>query len=290
MSSASPSRPGFYKDQNTGRNSASLVALVPDAPLASSPPACKQDAGSAVRSVERALMLLEALASASSPSRLSELAQATGLAKATVHRMLNALAMRGYAARAGEGYTLGSRLFQVAADGRQADSLQRLFMPFLVELHQRTRGAVSVGLLSGSQVLYSGSVHDYRSTPRSQESALAHCTALGKLLLAYQPRAGHGLGGEKLERLTSKTVATMADLRLQLMDIRRRGVAYALEERILGEVEIAAPVFACNGQVVTGLSVAGRIGGLDVESAVMHLTRTARLASVYCREKGLAAA
>ena len=101
--------------------------------------------------MERALVLLEALASAPSPSHLSELAQATGLAKATVHRMLSALVGRGFAARADDGYTLGSRVFQLAADARHADRLQRLFMPFLLELHVRTRVTVSVGLLSGTQ-------------------------------------------------------------------------------------------------------------------------------------------
>jgi IclR family transcriptional regulator, KDG regulon repressor len=244
--------------------------------------------GTAVRSVDRALMVLEALASASSPSPLAELADATGLPKATVHRLLNTLAVRGFAARADEGYMLGSRLFLLAADARQADRLQRLFMPFLLELHVRTRAAVSVGVLSGSQVLYSGSVHGYQGTPRSRDAVPAHCTALGKLLLAYQPDAARGLG-EELPRLTSKTVATMAELRLQLADIRRRGVAFAHEERIRGEVEAAVPVFAHHKQVVTGLSVAGAAGSLDVESAVMHLTRIAPRASAHCREEAAAA-
>lgn len=270
---------------NTGSVSSRSGALGPEAPVACSRPARSQDTGTAVRSVERALMLLEALASASSPSHLSELAQETGLAKATVHRMLNALLVRGFAARAEGGYTLGGRVFQLATDVRQADRLQRVFMPFLLELHVRTHGAVSVGLLSGSQVVYSGSVHDHRSTPRPPEAAPAYCTALGKLLLAYQPSALRGLRGERLEKLTSKTAASMADLRLQLTDIRRRGVAYAIEERIPGEVEVAAPVFAPDRQVLTGLSVVGTAGRLDVESAVMYVTRIAVQASVYCRGK-----
>ena len=272
----------------TARVSAGLGALGPVAPAVRPLPASSHDTGTAVRSVERALMLLEALGSAPSPSRLSELAQATGLAKATVHRILNALVVRGFAARAEEGYTLGGRVLQLAADVRQADRLQRLFMPFLLELHVRTRGAVSVGLLSGSQVVYSGSVHDYRGTPRLRETAPAYCTALGKLLLAYQPSVLHGLGGERLEKLTSKTVASVADLRLQLTDIRRRGVAYAIEERVPGEVEVAAPVFGLDRQLITGLSVVGTAGALDLEVSVMFLTRIALQASVHCREKGIA--
>jgi IclR family transcriptional regulator, KDG regulon repressor len=281
--SSSPAGPNGILDVT--RAPAGIEALTPAAPIAPAHPIGSQDSVTAVRSVERALTLLEALGSASSPSHLSDLARATGLAKATAHRMLNALVVRDFAARAGESYTLGSRLLNLAADARRADSLQRLFMPYLLELHERTRGVVSVGLLSGGHVLYSGSIHDYRGTPQPRQPIPAHCTALGKLLLAYQPSAACRLGMQKLERMTSKTVVTTANLRLQLMEIRRGGVAYAYEERILGEAEVAAPVFAYSRRVITGLSVAGPVTTFDVEQTAMHLTRIAHLASVYCRNK-----
>jgi IclR family transcriptional regulator, KDG regulon repressor len=266
-----------------GPVSARADAAAPEGLVGRPDAACPQGTGTVVRSVERALMLLEALATASSPAHLSELAQATGLAKTTVHRMLNALVLRGFATRADGGYTLGTRLFQLAAEVSQVDRLQQRFMPFLLELHLRTRGAISVGILSGSQVLYSGSVHDYQGTPFSREVAPAHCTALGKLLLAYQPQAVQGLGGPKLERLTRNTVSSIAALHMQLVGIRRRGVAYAFEERVPGEWEVAAPVFADNGQVATGLSVAGTAGRLELEAVVMHVTQVARQASLQGR-------
>lgn len=245
-------------------------------------------AGSPVRSVERALMLLEALGSASSPVHLSDLARATGMSKATVHRMLGSLAVRQFVARVGEDYTLGSRLFELAANAELAGRLQRLLMPFLLEVFGRTHGAVSVGVLRDCHVLYSDPLYDQRYIPRARAAAPAHSTALGKLLLAYQPGAAAGLREHELARCTDNTVTTVAGLRLQLGEIRRQGVAYSHEERIPGEIEVAVPVFTTHRRVVTGLSVSGTVGKLDLEAAAMHAIRVARGASAYCQERTVA--
>lgn len=254
--------------------------------LGASPLRPELTAGSPVRSVERALTLLEVLASASSPTQLSDLARATGLAKATVHRMLGSLVVRQFAAKVGENYALGSRLFELAADAQQNPrSLQRLLMPFLLELFSRTRGAVSVGVLHNGHVLYSDSLHDQRTTPRPQSAVPAHCTALGKLLLAYQPDALAGPGDQELAKFTENTVPTVAALSHQLDEIRHRGVAYSREERIHGEVELAVPVFTIGRRVVTGLSISGAAGKLDLGAATMHARQVAHLASAHCQER-----
>jgi IclR family transcriptional regulator, KDG regulon repressor len=250
---------------------------------------CERDADSWVRSVERALTLLEALASSSMPFHLSDLARATGMPKATVHRILNSLVGREFAARVGNNYTLGSRLFELTADAQQAEKFQRLLMPYLLELYRSTRGVVSVGVLSRFHVLYSNPLHDQRSTPRIRKTVPAHCTALGKLLLAYQPSAIARLGNLGLTKLTENTVSTVDDLISQLTVIRRRGIAYSREERVGGEIEVAAPVFTTRRRIITGLSVTGAVETFDFDMVAFHARRVAYLASVYCQERRLPA-
>jgi IclR family transcriptional regulator, acetate operon repressor len=245
-------------------------------------------ADSSVRSVERALILLETLASASSPVHLSDLARATGMSKTTVHRLLGSLAGRQFVTRVAEHYAVGSQLFELAADAEHARRLHRLLMPFLMELLSRTHGAVTVGVLRDRHVLYSDPLYDQRNLPRMRAVAPAHSTALGKLLLAYQPGDALALEDLELERCTDKTVPNVAALFRQLTEIRRHRMAYSYEERVPGEIEVAVPVFTTHQRVVTGLSVCGTVGKLNLQTAAIHASRVARLASAYCQERAVA--
>jgi len=138
-------------------------------------------------------------------------------------------------------------------------------------------------------VVYSVPLHDYRNSPPPGEAAPAHCTALGKLLLAYQAKALAALGSGELARPTRKTIATVTELILQLSEIRRKGIAYSYEERNRGEVEVAAPVFTVSGRILTGISVTGTVAGLDLKSAAMQASRVAQAASAYCRRLNIPA-
>jgi DNA-binding IclR family transcriptional regulator len=77
-----------------------------------------------------------------------------------------------------------------------------------------------------------------------------HCSALGKVLLAY----GAAQPGQ-LERRTGKTITTEAALRAELAGVRARGYAVTDEELEPGLVAVAAPIYGYDGSVVAALSV-----------------------------------
>jgi IclR family transcriptional regulator, acetate operon repressor len=87
-----------------------------------------------------------------------------------------------------------------------------------------------------------------------------HCSALGKVLLAYGAGQLSGqlsgpLPAEKLERRTDKTITSEAALRSELAGVRARGYAITDEELEPGLIAVAAPVHGFDGAVVAALSV-----------------------------------
>ena len=250
------------------------------------------DTGELTPSAERALLVLEALATDTEPVRLSDLARTIGYSKATMHRLLSTLVARGFATRAGRSYAVGTRLFELAQQTGPSDpnQLMGLLMPFLVELYERTNGAVSIGVLNQDRVIYSDSVHNYSHTGiarNSRERVPAYRTAAGKLLLAYQP----GL----LRRLNDRTLVGLTPtghiegdiepetLQQELVIARRRRVAYLQEDRVAGRVEVAAPLFGEHNRPVAAISVTGRRDRLDLAQATAEVRRIASAASQYLR-------
>jgi DNA-binding IclR family transcriptional regulator len=79
-----------------------------------------------------------------------------------------------------------------------------------------------------------------------------HCSALGKVLLAY---GAAQLAAAKLERRTDETITSESALRTDLAGVRARGYAVTDEELEPGLIAVAAPVYGYDGAVVAALSV-----------------------------------
>ena len=96
-----------------------------------------QRGGDQTASVERALLVLELIASDPAPVRLSDLARTLDACKATVRRTLRSLLARGFASRAGRCYAVGARLYELACQAwvTDPDRLMAALMPFVVDLY-----------------------------------------------------------------------------------------------------------------------------------------------------------
>lgn len=230
-------------------------------------------------------MVLEALAEDAEPVRLSDLARTIGLPKATVHRMLSNLVARGFAARAGRSYALGPRLFELTDDVRTArpEQLAGAVMPFLVELYERTGGAICVGVLSHDSVVYSDSVCNHGAAGlarRSGERVPAFAAAAGRLLLAYRPGTLRRLEDGTIVDLAAAGQLEPAALQYELVVARRRRIVH-LCDRLDGRLEFAAPLFAGDREPVAAITVSGRPGRLDPEVAAAEVVRIAHSASLH---------
>jgi IclR family transcriptional regulator, acetate operon repressor len=232
-----------------------------------------------VQSVDRALLVLEALARAERTVGVVELAELTGLPQGTAHRLLRSLQARGYVRRDGSRkYGLGTAALTLG-DAAQR-SLARSARPFLVELVEVSGETANLAVLEGDEVVYIAQVsspHTLRMFAEVGRHVPAHSTAVGKVLLADLPRdrAVALLRRAGLARRTRGTITDLEALLAELELTRERGWGVDEEEQEVGVRCVAVPV-GRRGQVVAAMSVSGpseRFAGADDARLVAGLRR-----------------
>jgi IclR family acetate operon transcriptional repressor len=102
-------------------------------------------------------------------------------------------------------------------------------------------------------------VYGLRSLPSEGMTVPAHCSALGKAVLAASPAGGRAvlLGPEPYQRFTEHTATTRAVLDKELAQARRRGYAEDREESETGLTCVAAVITAAGGRPAAAMSISG---------------------------------
>jgi IclR family transcriptional regulator, acetate operon repressor len=236
----------------------------------------------AVQSVDRALTLLEALAGADAPMGVRELAERTGLAQGTAHRLLRGLQLRGYVRHdASRKYSVGTAALRLG-DAAQR-SLARGARPYLAELVEASGETANLAVLEGDDVVYLAQVpspHTLRMFADVGRHVPPHTTAVGKVLLAAMPRerALALLRRTGLPRRTEATITDLDDLGRVLDAVQANGWAADDEEQEAGIRCVAVPVFS-GEQVVAAVSLSGpaeRFGGGRDPELVATMQRVSR--------------
>lgn len=216
-------------------------------------------AGSPVEAVDRALLVLEALAPAGPRGvGLAELASTLGVHKTTLHRVLAALRYRGFVAQdpASGAYLLGAGATRLADDFLGEENLPVLLHPALVALCAATDELVHLGVLSGGHVVYLDKVEPER--PVRVWSAVgrrspAVTTALGRALLAHRGTDRVMLTGY----VRAAGVARVVDAEhvwSVLEQARARGYATEEQENEVGISCVAVPLLR-SGSAIAAVSV-----------------------------------
>ncbi len=199
-----------------------------------------------VQSLTRALDLLDHLADAGGRATLSELATASGLPAASVHRLLATLVAQGHVRReAGRRYALGPRLVRLGDVAGQV--LGEGVGPVLRELVAVTGESANLAGLDGEAAVYlaqAASPHPMRMFTEIGRRVPLHATGVGKALLAAMaPDAADALVART--GMSARTPATLTDpaaLRVELAAARRRGWVLDEGEQEVGVRCVAAPV------------------------------------------------
>lgn len=223
--------------------------------------------------VERMTLILDAFTGAEARLTLEQVARATRLPRSTTHRILDQLVRLQWLDHAAGGYALGPRALGLGGRGDDHLALRGAASDLLHELHVRTGMVVHLAVLDGDHVRYLDKIGGRFATvvpSRVGGSAPAHCTALGKAMLAWLPaeqvegQVAHALG-----RRTPRTIADTQDLHHELRRIReRRGLAFERGE--------CFPAIACVAAAVIGPR--GPVGAISlVGEARTHLEKAAPL-------------
>ncbi len=210
------------------------------------------------QAVDRAAQLLIQVVHGSAPVTFTELTASSGLAKSTTSRLLMALERNGLVQRDGRGrFRPGEVFVSYAWRGGAEAGLITVAQPFLDRLGDATGETINLGVASRGlveQVAQVDSTYLIGGTNWVGLSVPLHCSALGKVLLAY---GAAELPPGRLARRTSRTITSREALAADLAEVRRRGYAATNEELEPGLVAVAAPVFRDGPTLVAALSVSG---------------------------------
>jgi DNA-binding IclR family transcriptional regulator len=208
--------------------------------------------------IDRISLVLDAF---DGPGRLTlaQIVRRTGLPRSSAHRMLERLVKLRWLRRSGRDYELGMRLVELGSLAVYQDRLVRAATPLLGELHRATGLVVHLAVLDGSDVVYLEKIGDRVSgaiPTRVGGRQPAHCTAVGKAILAYRNEDAEL---DLRVRLTKYSIAGSSQLAAELAKVRAHGVAFEREESLLGFGCVAAPIGGSGDarEVVAAVSVCG---------------------------------
>ncbi|MEB8340767.1 IclR family transcriptional regulator [Streptomyces endophyticus] len=204
---------------------------------------------------------LAVLSAALTHARFTDVLAATGLPKATVHRIAGTLVAHGYVTLGDDGrYLPGPAALRLAGAALERVDISTVSAPTITRLVEDTGCAVHIGVLSGEEVIYVArreSDKPYRMPSRIGKAIHLHSTAIGKAILADLPTGA-------LERLVARTglVArtpnTITDpvvLADEVAAVRRAGYAIDDEENEPGIRCVGAAIRDHTGLVTYGISL-----------------------------------
>lgn len=217
-----------------------------------------------IQSIERAAAVLRLLAAGPRPLTLLEVSAALGLAKGTAHGILRTLVDVGFVEqdrRSGR-YDVGTRLSSLSSAHLDANTVRSMTINWADTLASRTGEAVRVGVLRGTEVEVVHHVFrpdDSEQTMTTGSLLPAHASAMGKALLAFQPAAQAVVLDGYPQASTHRTITHPDALAVHLDGVRRDGAATEVEENVLDQAAVAAPVRARGGLVVAAVEVVGGV-------------------------------
>ncbi|GAA4664878.1 MULTISPECIES: IclR family transcriptional regulator [Amycolatopsis] len=213
-----------------------------------------------VPAVSRAADVLELFLGPRAELTAGEIGERLGLPRSTTHELLTTLVSRRYLDRRGNTYRLGPILLELGSRYRQrlefsteADAVAR-------RVAAQCGETVHVGILDGLDVVYVSkidSTHPVRLISAVGRRLPAHCTAVGKVLLAGLPaeELSTRLKGRKLAALTEASITSRQALLAQLDEVRAKGVAHERSESNPDAGCVAAPIVDADGEWVAAMSI-----------------------------------
>jgi IclR family pca regulon transcriptional regulator len=233
------------------------------------------------QSLERGLAILGCFRPDKSVLRIADIADDLGMTRSTTHRHVITLVALGYLEQgSSRKYRLGLRVADLGMSALNSLGLRAPAHPYLEELRQRSSYTTSLGVLDGVDVLYVDRAHSFRRGQGAVDLNLrtgsrrpAHCTALGKLLLAYLPEVEQSelIAQMKLTKCAPNTVTSKKALREQLDQIQADGFAVSDQELAAELYSIAAPVRNEAHEVVAAVSLAAHGVTISLEEFVAAL-------------------
>jgi IclR family transcriptional regulator, KDG regulon repressor len=214
-----------------------------------------------VAAVLKVFAILQALGERNETG-VSELSVRLAMPKATIYRFLQTMKSLGYVRQEpdSERYGLTMRMFELGSKALTYPDLVELAKGHMQRLSDQTGEAVHLGMLLDNEIIYVHKVdsrHMLGMYSRVGRRAPLHCTAIGKVLLAWaSPEVrDQALGGYEFKRFREKTITSRRAFQKELEHTLAQGYGEDREEFDEHIRCVGVPIFDRHNQVLAGLSV-----------------------------------
>ena len=213
--------------------------------------------------VAKAIRLLDLLAERTKPATLTELYQATGWPKSTIHGLLSTMREAGLIEQTPNGrYWLGIRLFEYGCAVSNAWDIGSIARPHMQKICAELGESVFLSVFDRAAVVTLAEEESRASLRVVSEVGARlpiHCTSQGKLFLANlsQAECRRLLSISEFKSYTPHTLTSSEQLQPELQKIREQGYAVENGEYKVGLRSVSAPVRDASGEVRYAIGVVG---------------------------------
>jgi IclR family transcriptional regulator, pca regulon regulatory protein len=224
-----------------------------------------------VQSLERGLAVIRAFDAAHPELTLSEVAAATNVTRAAARRFLLTLAELGYVRSDGRLFSLTPKVLELGYAYLSSLSLPDVAEPHLETLAAEVNESSSISVLDRDDVVYVARVPVSRIMTVTISVGTrfpAYATSMGRVLLTGLPadQLEEYLSRVRLQRLTSRTVSSVASLRAELARVKAQGWAIVNQELEEGLRAVAAPIRDRRDRVIAAVNISTQASRTSLET------------------------
>jgi len=273
-----------------------LYSSISDASAGDAPAGSDSNLRGGIQSIERAFAILEEIARNRDGIALAELSRRVGLHNSTTFHLVKTMVSLGYIQQTSESkrYRVGRNLFTLAAGALHEIELAQVARPVLEILALRSGECSHFAVRSGDDIVVVAKTAGTGMFQVADQVGVvrpAHCTALGKVLLAalHPQQLERHLQTRELRRFTQRTIVEHDALLREIDAVRRGGIAFDDGEFDPDARCVAVPVHNFTGQVAGAIGISGPMWRLTMQ-ALQEKTQLVREAAVeLSRELGFEA-
>ena len=215
-----------------------------------------------IQSLDRGLLILEAVGKSKEPVSLGHLAAMLGIDRSSAFRLANTLKRRGFLANpsAGRDYVLGPSVWRLARQYNWSKMLAVVAHDHLKALAAATNETAHLAVREGRKALFIDHVtssHVIAVSGQTGELVPLYCTSHGKALLSDfdEQDLTHLFGGKPLKAFTKNTIQGIRPLARDCEQIRAHGFAADDSEYLEGVRCVAAPIRDRDGAVIASIGI-----------------------------------
>jgi DNA-binding IclR family transcriptional regulator len=215
-----------------------------------------------IQSLDRGLVILEAVAKSSDPVPLADLTDLLGIDRSSVFRLANTLKRRGFLSISSRGkdYILGPAIWRLSRQYNWSNMLITVSHEPLKRLANKTNETVHLAVREGRNALFINHVtvnHMIAVSGRTGEAVPLYCTAHGKALLAdcEQSDLKTIFGSKALTAFTPQTIVSLEKLAKACAEIKHQGYATDEAEYQEGIRCVAAPIRDRDGALIGSIGI-----------------------------------